>query len=153
MQTTTPTAADERQARCHCGTVRFRVKLLDGFNTIRRCTCSYCRMRGAVAVSAKVGDISFQAGEDALTLYRFNTGVAAHYFCSKCGIYTHHQRRSKPDQYGVNVACLEGVSPFDFAEVPVVDGANHPRDKGAGAPNQTIGYLRFVRTEEPAEGP
>jgi hypothetical protein len=154
MQTTTePAVAGEMEARCHCGTVRFCVKLLDGFNTIRRCTCSYCRMRGAVAVSVKVGDISFRAGEDALTLYRFNTGVAAHYFCSKCGIYTHHQRRSKPDQYGVNVACLEGVSPFDFAEVPVVDGANHPRDKGAGAPNQTIGYLRFVRTEEPAEGP
>lgn len=154
MQTTTKTTSPgEMEARCHCGTVRFRVKLLDGFKTIRRCTCSYCRMRGAVAVSARVGDISFLAGQDALTPYRFNTGVAVHYFCSKCGIYTHHLRRSKPDQYGVNVACLEGVSPFDFAEVPVVDGANHPRDQGAGALNQTIGYLRFVRAEEPAEGP
>jgi hypothetical protein len=25
----------------------------------------------------------------ALTVYRFNTGVALHYFCSRCGIYTH----------------------------------------------------------------
>ena len=46
--------------------VRFRVKLTDGFNTARRCTCSYCRMRGAVAVSADVGQIRFDAGEDAL---------------------------------------------------------------------------------------
>ena len=45
----------EMEAACHCGTVRFRVKLTDGFNTARRCTCSYCRMRGAVAVSADVG--------------------------------------------------------------------------------------------------
>ena len=73
------------KAACHCGTVRFRVKLSDGFNTARRCTCSYCWMRGAVAVSAEVGGITFEAGEEALTVYRFNTGVARHYFCSRCG--------------------------------------------------------------------
>jgi len=122
----------EMEAACHCGTVRFRVKLTDGFNTARRCTCSYCRMRGAVAVSADVGGITFDAGEAALTVYRFNTGVAQHYFCSRCGIYTHHHRRSNPNQYGVNVACLKGVSPFDFADVPVIDGVNHPTDHGRG---------------------
>jgi hypothetical protein len=33
-------------------------------------------MRGAVAVSADVGGITFDAGEEALTVYRFNTGAA-----------------------------------------------------------------------------
>jgi hypothetical protein len=56
--------------------VRFRVKLIDGLNSARRCTCSYCRMRGAVAVSADVGGITFDTGEEALTVYRFNTGAA-----------------------------------------------------------------------------
>jgi hypothetical protein len=98
----------EMEAACHCGTVRFRVKLTDGFKTARRCTCSYCRMRGAVAVSADTGGISFQAGEEALTLYRFNTGVAQHYFCSKCGIYTHHRRRSNPNQYGSTSPASKG---------------------------------------------
>ena len=121
----------EVEAACHCGTVRFRVKLTDGFNTVRRCTCSYCRARGAVTVSADIGGITIDAGEDALTGYRFNTGTAQHYFCSKCGIYTHHRRRSNPNQYGVNVACLKGVSPFDFADVPVIDGVNHPTDQGS----------------------
>jgi hypothetical protein len=130
------------EGACHCGTVRFSVKLLDGFNTIRRCTCSYCRMRGAVAVSALVGDLEILSGKDALTLYRFNTGVAVHYFCSKCGIYTHHRRRSNPEHYGVNVACLAGVSPFDFATVPVVDGINHPRDSGT---LRVVGQLRFMK--------
>jgi hypothetical protein len=101
-------------------------------------------MRGAVAVSANAGDISFYAGENALTLYRFNTGVAEHFFCSKCGIYTHHRRRSNPNQYGVNVACLAGVSPFDFEEVPVIDGVNHPTDRGRGY--EIVGHLRYVRT-------
>jgi hypothetical protein len=136
--------ASEMEAACHCGTVRFRVKLSDGLKTARRCTCSYCRMRGAVAVSANAGDISFYAGENALTLYRFNTGVAEHFFCSKCGIYTHHRRRSNPNQYGVNVACLSGVSPFDFEEVPVIDGVNHPTDRGRGY--EIVGHLRYVRT-------
>jgi hypothetical protein len=79
-------------------------------------------MRGAVAVSADIdGGVDILSGEDALTIYRFNTGTAKQFFCSKCGIYTHHQRRSIPDQYGVNVACLAGLSPFDFEDVVVLD--------------------------------
>lgn len=136
---------ERRSGQCHCGAVRFEVELSDGLNTARRCTCSYCRMRGAVAVSAALGGIRFIQGEDVLTSYRFNTGVAQHFFCSRCGIYTHHQRRSNPAQYGVNVACLDGVSPFDFPEVPVLDGMAHPSD--TGAPPEKVGTLRF----EPAE--
>jgi hypothetical protein len=130
------------EGACHCGTVRFRVKLIDGMKTARRCNCSFCRMRGAVAVSAAGGDITFLAGEDALTLYQFNTKSAEHYFCSKCGIYTHHRRRSNPNQYGINAACLQGVSPFDFAEIAVVDGVHHPADSGK---NEIVGYLRFEK--------
>jgi hypothetical protein len=148
MQTT---HSGEMEAACHCCMVRFRVKLTDGFKTIRRCTCSYCRMRGAVAVSADVGAISFQAGEEALTLYKFSTGVARHYFCSKCGIYTHHRRRSNTDQWGVNVACLKGVSPFDFDDVPVIDGINHPKDTGSSY--QIVGRLRYVRVESERKDP
>lgn len=127
---------------CHCGAVRFRVRLTDGMRTARRCTCSYCRMRGAVAVSADLDGLRIVAGEDRLGLYRFNTMAARHWFCSTCGIYTHHQRRSNPRQFGVNAACLEGVSPFDFAEVPVHDGVNHPADGGAGP--RIAGTLRFI---------
>lgn len=131
---------------CHCGTVRFRVRLADGLNTARRCTCSYCRMRGAVVVSASVDDLQIITGEDKLSLYRFNTMAATHWFCSVCGIYTHHRRRSNPTQFGINAACLEGVSPFDFAEVPVNDGVNHPAD-GNGR-SRIVGTLRFIAADE-----
>ena len=60
-----------------------------------------CRMRGAVAVSAAVGGVRILNGADRLASYRFNTGTAEHFFCATCGIYTHHQRRSNPDEYGV----------------------------------------------------
>ena len=132
----------EIDGACHCGTVRFHVRLTDGLNSARRCTCSYCRMRGAIAVSTELDGIDITAGEDALTLYQFNTRSAKHYFCSKCGIYTHHQRRSNPRQYGVNAACLAGVSPFDFESVPVMDGVSHPSDNGGVA--RIAGTLTFT---------
>jgi len=134
---------------CHCGTVQFEVTLSEGLSNPRRCNCSMCRMRGAVAVTAEVGGLRVLAGEEQLTEYRFNTGVARHFFCSRCGIYTHHRRRSNPNEYGVNVACLEGVSPFDFAEVPVNDGVHHPSDLPPDAPQRLAGVLRFERADEP----
>ena len=132
---------EEIDGACHCGAVRLRVRLADGLRSARRCNCSYCRMRGAVAVTARLGDVDVVSGREALTTYQFNTGTAKHYFCSKCGIYTHHQRRSNPNEYGVNVAILEGLSPFDFAEILVTDGVNHPSD---GAPPRIAGRLNFV---------
>ncbi|MBV2142006.1 GFA family protein [Falsochrobactrum sp. TDYN1] len=134
---------EEANGACHCGTVRFHVKLTDGLHSARRCTCSYCRMRGAVAVSADLDGLKILEGEEALTLYTFNTGVAKHFFCSKCGIYTHHQRRSNPRQFGVNVACLEGISPFDFKVVPVNDGMTHPADDPQHQGSRIAGYLRY----------
>jgi len=131
--------------QCHCGAVRFELSLSDGFNSIRRCTCSYCRMRGAVVVSAEINGIKILQGKDVLTKYRFNTMTAQHFFCSRCGIYTHHQRRSDQSLYGVNVACLQGVSPFHFPAVTVMDGVNHPND--TGAPARIAGTLRFIPAE------
>lgn len=125
---------------CHCGAVKFEVALKGGLSGARRCNCSICRMRGAVALTADVGDLRVIEGEEQLSEYRFNTGVARHYFCSRCGIYTHHQRRSNPNELGVNAACLEGVSPFDFREVLVIDGVHHVNDSGK---NGIAGVLRF----------
>ena len=139
------TLTDLLNGACHCGAVRFTARLTDGFRSVRRCTCSYCRMRGAIAVSADLDGINITQGSELLTVYQFNTNTAKHYFCSRCGIYTHHQRRSNPKQYGVNVACLEGLSPFDFQEVPVYDGIHHPRD---GFPLIRAGTLTFTAAAE-----
>ena len=109
--------ADIRHAQCHCGAVAFTVALTDGLNTARRCSCSFCRMRGAVVVSAPLSGITVTKGEDKLTEYRFNN----------------------PNEYGVNVACFDNVSPFDFPEVTVMDGVNHPSDGDSGV----FGYLSF----------
>lgn len=132
---------------CHCGAVKFTATLPEGFASARRCSCSICRMRGAVAVTSTPAEFRITQGEDKLATYRFNTGVAEHHFCSVCGIYTHHKRRSNPNQLGVNAACLEGVSPFDFREVKVNDGQRHPGDNPEHK-TYPAGVLRF----EPASG-
>ena len=133
--------------QCHCGAVKFTAELPLGLASARRCTCSICRMRGAVAVTSTHEGFKIHQGEDRLATYRFNTRTAEHHFCTVCGIYTHHKRRSNPNQLGVNVACLEGVSPFDFREVKVRDGHRHAADN-AEHRTYAAGVLRF----EPAEG-
>lgn len=131
--------------RCHCGAVRFEATLTDGFASIRRCTCSYCRMRGAVVVLVDAGGVRVIEGADALTSYLFHTRMAEHFFCSRCGIYTHHQRRSNQALFAVNVACLDGVSPFDFSQVPVMDGVNHTSD--TGHPTRQAGTLYYAPSD------
>ena len=117
------------RASCHCGAVVLELELPEGVRDARRCDCSICRRKGAIAGSVPLSALKVVQGADKLTLYQFNTKTAKHYFCSVCGIYTHHQRRSNPEQYAYNVACLEGVNPFDLGEVETMDGVNHPSDR------------------------
>ena len=132
------------QGACHCGAVRFSVVLSEGPGAGERCNCSFCAMRGAVAVTARRDGLTLLAGADNLTLYQFNTRAAEHYFCKTCGIYTHHRRRSNPDELGVNLACLEGQTPF-LPVVPVNDGQRHATDTGV---ERRAGVLRFTPEDE-----
>ncbi len=45
-----------------------------------------------------------------VSLYEWNTRVAKHYFCKRCGIYPFHKKRSAPDHYGINVHCIDDLS-------------------------------------------
>ncbi len=113
---------------CHCGKVELELALPNGIEKLRRCDCSMCRRRGAIVASVPLNGIRIVQGEDVLKLYQFNTRTAKHFFCGECGIYTHHQRRSDPSEYGYNVGCLEGVNPYELGTIEVMDGVNHPSD-------------------------
>ncbi|NRB69925.1 MAG: GFA family protein [Vibrio sp.] len=117
------------KATCHCGNVEIELHLPQGIDKPRRCDCSICRRKGAIVASVKLDGIRILKGQEWLKLYQFNTGTAKHYFCSQCGIYTHHQRRSDPTEYGYNVGCLEGVNPYDLGDIVTYDGVNHPADR------------------------
>jgi hypothetical protein len=122
--------AAEHHARCHCGAVVLALQLPDGIVDPRRCNCSLCRRRGAIVASVPLDGLTVVEGAQVLKLYQFNTHVAEHYFCGRCGIYTHHRRRSNPNQYGYNVGCLDGVDPYALnVVIPVEDGVHHPADQ------------------------
>jgi len=123
--------SEKHRATCHCGAVVLELSLPDGIVDPRRCNCSICRRKGAVVASVPLSGLRIMGGAEVLKLYQFNTMTAKHYFCSKCGIYTHHVRRSNPNEYGYNVGCLEGVDPFELGQVPTYDGVHHPADRRA----------------------
>lgn len=125
---TLPDASGWLPARCHCGAVRFRVRLTGGWSEAHRCDCSFCRRKGVIAGTAMLDDLEIVQGAGNLSLYTFGTHTAQHHFCRTCGIHTHHRRRSNPDELGVNLACIEGVNPRDFGEVPWSDGVDHSSD-------------------------
>jgi len=54
-------------------------------------------------------DFELLQGKESLSEYQFHTNTAKHYFCSNCGIYPFHLKKSAPDSYGINVYCLEDV--------------------------------------------
>ena len=119
-----------KKLTCHCGQVEAEIKLpANGFETLARCNCSICKRKGYIMTPIKPENFKLIKGKDFLTLYQYHTKVAEHYFCSNCGIYTHHKMRSNPNMIGVNVACIEGINPFELGDIAVNDGINHPLDQ------------------------
>lgn len=113
---------DLHHGSCHCGAVRFEVRA--ALTPAARCNCSLCRRKGALMSPLfPAAELTIVQGEDALTLYQFNTHVAKHYFCKHCGIYPFHQTRKDPLLWRVNLGCLDGVDPYSF-EAGVNDGAS-----------------------------
>lgn len=116
--------SESRRGTCHCGAIEFEVELVKDLEDLRRCGCSLCGRKGAIMASVPLANLRVLRGADELSLYQWNTKTARHYFCRHCGIYTHHQRRSNPEEYGFNVACLEGVNPYELGAIPVSAGAD-----------------------------
>ena len=120
----------KKKLTCHCGSVEAEVQVSeDGFKKIMRCNCSLCKRKGYIIGVIGPDDLKIVKGENLLKLYQYHTKTAKHYFCSICGIYTHHQRRSKPHQYGINIACINGVNIEDYLYVEYIEGKGFFNDE------------------------
>ena len=119
-----------KKLTCHCEKVELEVNIPEaGFPKLMRCNCSLCKRKGAVMSPLPKENVKLVKGQDILKLYQYHTKVAEHYFCSNCGIYTHHKMRSKPDTYGLNVGCIDEIDQFKLENVGLNDGHNHPMDQ------------------------
>ncbi|MGH7052411.1 MAG: GFA family protein [Stellaceae bacterium] len=107
---------------CHCGRVRFRVEA--DLATIGECNCSICTKKGILHLVVPPERFTLLSGDEALTIYRFNTGVARHIFCKHCGIHAFYVPRSDPDKIGVNARVLDGIDAAVLKPGRFFDGRN-----------------------------
>ncbi len=117
-----------KKLNCHCGLIQAEINIKK-IDKILRCNCSICKRKGSIMSMVKNEDFQIVKGHNDLKLYQFHTNIAKHYFCSNCGIYTHHNPRSNPAMTGFNLGCVDEIDTFNFESVHVNDGKNHPLDK------------------------
>jgi hypothetical protein len=115
---------------CHCGAVRFTVDapITEGYT----CDCSLCSKKNALMANVHESKLRITQGEDKLGLYQWNARIAKHYFCTVCGIYPFHKKRSMPDHYGVNLKCLDDI---DLSALTIRPGKGNGRDMPIVDPN------------------
>ena len=118
-----------KKLTCHCKSIEAEINVDGDLEKIVKCNCSICKRKGAIMSMVKNQDFKITKGEDKLKLYQFHTKVAKHYFCSDCGIYTHHNPRSNPAMTGFNLGCVDEINTFDFKDITIIDGNNHPLDQ------------------------
>jgi hypothetical protein len=109
------------QGGCHCGAVRFKVTIRA--RVASECNCSMCRKKAQLHLIVPDQDFELLSGSDALTTYTFNTHVAKHLFCNRCGIHSFGRPRSQPDKISVNLRCLDQDLTNTF-QISRFDGVN-----------------------------
>jgi len=107
---------------CHCGAVTFEVDAPERV-TVQACNCSMCAKLGFLHLIVPASRFRLLSGEDKLTTYTFNTGVAQHTFCKVCGVKPFYVPRSNPNGFSVNLRCLE-QSTFSDIQIEDFDGQN-----------------------------
>jgi hypothetical protein len=113
---------------CHCGAVRFEVTAPPD-PEVWSCNCSICSMTGFRHLIVGKARFRLLRGQETLTAYRFNTGVARHLFCAVCGVKSFYVPRSHPDGFSINVCCLDG-NPLGGVEPRAFDGEHWERNAG-----------------------
>lgn len=109
------------QGSCHCGAVRFAVEAKERVE-VEHCNCSICHKSGYLHLIVPLSHFQLLEGQEHLNTYTFNSGVAKHYFCKRCGMKPFYVPRSNPDGMDVNVNCLDERPPhMDIVEF---DGQN-----------------------------
>ena len=118
---------------CHCGAVRFECEL-DPIEATSKCNCSICAKGRFWKAIARADAFRLLQGAETLTDYSFGHGAIHHFFCSRCGIKPFGRGDMEAMGgvfYGVNIACLDGAAPEEFAAGTILyeDGRNNDWSK------------------------
>ncbi len=113
---------------CHCGAVKWEADVSDDI-VADECNCSMCSMVGFLHVIVPASRFRLLTGEDHLTEYLFNTGIARHLFCKHCGVKSFYVPRSNPDGFSLNLRCMK-EGQFSSIEIRPFDGQNWEANAG-----------------------
>ena len=113
---------------CHCKKIKIEVNFEGEISNLVKCNCSICKRKGAVMGIVGQDSLKIIEGEKYITNYKFHSKVANHFFCSICGIYTHHNPRRDPKLFGFNIGCIDELDNKKFENIKKLDGKNHPLD-------------------------
>lgn len=94
------------KGRCHCGEVRFEFRAAADL-TVYHCNCTICSMQGFIHLIVPAAMFKLTSDKSKLSTYLFNTEVARHFFCKRCGIKSFYIPRSNPDGFSVNYRCVD----------------------------------------------
>ena len=117
-----------KRGGCHCGAVTWEAAIADEI-VADECNCSMCAMTGFLHVIVPASKFRLITGQDQLTEYKFNTGVARHFFCKICGVKSFYVPRSNPDGFSLNLRCMDRAQ-FSKIEIRPFDGRNWEANAG-----------------------
>lgn len=123
--------ARNHDGSCHCGAIRFRVRV-DLGRGATRCNCSICTKLGLTAALVKPAAFTLLAGAGNLGSYRWGANIATRHFCKTCGVFVFapgHLAEVGGDFVSINVNCLDDV---DADQLPIAywDGRHDNWDAG-----------------------
>ncbi|KAF7973563.1 hypothetical protein HWV62_14828 [Athelia sp. TMB] len=102
---------------CHCGAVRFTVKIASlSTHEVGSCNCSICTRNGYLMIYPAPENITFQQGSDNLKEFRFGSQAFVHHFCKTCGssVSAAMLVEGGSEMLAINARMLQGVHPEDF---------------------------------------
>ncbi|KAL2036509.1 hypothetical protein N7G274_010739 [Stereocaulon virgatum] len=116
------------EANCHCGAVKYKVKLPNlETHLVTSCNCSICTKNGYLNVYPSSKEVIWHSGYDTLNDYRFGRKRFDHKFCPSCGssilIDFHH-----PDELAVNVRMIKDIK-IDKLNIRYFDGKHELEPK------------------------
>jgi len=111
----------DHKASCHCGKVQIFFEAPSEVQ-VTLCNCSICNRAGYEHVFVPQDQTTI-LGDANLITYTFGTYAAKHFFCQTCGIKPFYIPKSHPEDYSINLRCVEGET-LTVSETIEFDGQN-----------------------------
>ena len=104
--------------RCHCGNIEIEFTHSHQDIAVRACSCDFCLMHGGVYTSDPNGSLRINIQDNSLVnKYRFGTGTADFYICSRCGVVPAITSMIGSNLYAVvNVNAFQDIDTSGFAK-------------------------------------